>query len=510
MLLEKLSEKSSYIHILIILLLWFFLSLSFLGSSPLIDPDEGRNAEISYEMVKTNNWVFPKFNGTPQPYKPAFFFWADGISMKIFGKNEFAARLPSAIFSVLTLLILYFFLKKYTSKDIAFYSSVILATSAEFIGYSRYVIFDMTFTFFFTAVFLLFYSYYKDRKIWQILLAYIFMGLGILTKGPVILVLTWAVFAFFVWIKEKSFWKPFKLLHPELGIPIVLAICVPWFYLANKQYPGFAMYFLLDENVLRFLTNKYHRPGPIVYFIPVLFLGFFPWSYAIYGMLKVAYKKIKNKKMDDLFLYCFLWFSTIFVFFSISHSKLPHYILPAFPAVAVLIYYYFKEAEHFKYDFITVPIFTFIFMAFAAIYFFHKIGVRNPIFYAILISIFLFSLLYVFIRKQSFGNLVVLNSAISLFLILCTVYAASNYFGYYKSSKFVADFLNTHYPHKVVYAYQVPTYSLVFYYNGKVLDIGKPGTITVTEPKHIAKLLGKFSVVYDKGRRAVLIKKSGD
>lgn len=142
----------------------FILLFFLLNVRPLFDPDEGRNAEVAFEMVKNKNYALPTFNGKAHISKPVFFYWMDAFSMKIFGKGECQARLPSAVFSLLLILATYLFIRRISSKELAFYSALILATSLEYIIYARYVIFDATLTFFFSVSLYLFTFILKKKQ----------------------------------------------------------------------------------------------------------------------------------------------------------------------------------------------------------------------------------------------------------------------------------------------------------------------------------------------------------
>jgi len=479
--------------VLFVLCLFFFFFL--LNVRPLFDPDEGRNAEVAFEMVKNKNYALPTFNGKAHISKPVFFYWMDAFSMKIFGKGECQARLPSAVFSLLLILATYLFIRRISSKELAFYSALILATSLEYIIYARYVIFDATLTFFFSVSLYLFYLYFKEKNKCYLFISYISIGLGCLTKGPVALILPILIFFIFL-LFHYNFIKSIKLLYLHLGLPIVFFINLPWYLMVEHAYPGFSSNFLLHENILRFLTPQYHRTGPIVYYIPVFLAGFFPWS--IYFCLCIA-KKVKLiwKEKDEIQFFSLLWFGIVFVFFSLSHSKLPHYILPLFPAAAIICASYIKSIRLSKSFFSLQTILYILIVVGASIHFYYKLHAENTLLYLFIgLSIPLLAAVYLYGRNLIVGNI---TSITIIFLVM--LFTATNYLSFFSSAKDVAGFLNHTCPHQIISTFYVSPFSLVFYYNGKVVE-NKKNRYIVTKLSKIPYLKGK--IIYKKGKWVVI------
>jgi len=427
--------------------------------------------------------------------KPVFFYWMDAFSMKIFGKGECQARLPSAVFSLLLILATYLFIRRISSEEFALYSALILATSLEYIIYARYVIFDATLTFFFSVSLYLFYLYFREKNKCYLFISYISMGLGCLTKGPVALILP-ILISFIFLLFHYNFIKSIKLLYLHLGLPVVFFINLPWYLMVEHAYPGFSSNFLLHENILRFLTTEHHRTGPIVYYIPVFLAGFFPWS--IYFCLCIA-KKIKSiwKNKDKIQFFSLLWLGIVFIFFSLSHSKLPHYILPLFPAAAIICASYIKSIRLPKsFLFLQIILYTLI-VAGASIHFYYKLHAEDTLLYLFMgLSIPFLAAVYLYGR-----NLIAGNIASMTVIFLVTLFVATNYLSPYCSAKDVAGFLNRTCPHQTISTFYVSPFSLVFYYNGRVVE-NKKSRYIVTKPSKISYLKGKM--IYRKGNWVVI------
>lgn len=336
-------------------------------------------------MIESNNWITPYFNYVVRFDKPVFFYWLIAFSYKIFGVSEFAARLPSAIMATLMVLSTYFFGRKHINQKFGFTSALVLLTSLQFIGLARMSITDMTLSAFicfmlmsgFTAI----HSEGKQRTLWWYAF-YIFLALGTLTKGPV----APAVAVIVIWpycILTGRFIEVFKTCRLYTGVLLYLAITAPWYilvYLENGQ--AYIDQFIITDNLKRFTGTVSGHKGPIYFFFIVVLVGFIPWStflpYALLKYLKPIFSSYKNKiepaqctiekneetqecsacifvnlfkriinpiistyksaSVEQCFiLYVLIWFLSIFIFFSLSGTKLLTYILPLFPALALIM-----------------------------------------------------------------------------------------------------------------------------------------------------------------------------
>ncbi len=305
-----------------------------LGAAHLFEPDEGRNAERARELLLLNNWAIPHENFLPALDKTIFFYWLIAIAYKCFGVSEWSARLPSALAALGCLLLVYRFGRERWGSWEARWSTLILLTNIEFFLYSRIVIFDMTLTFFTTLALIAYHQALntgdRNARPRHIIVMSAAMGLATLAKGPIgALLPAMVIFFHLLFLRKWSFLAWRNLL---LGGIVFSAIVAPWAGWTEASYPGYLRYFFWEENVLRFLTPHFQRSEPWYYFIIVVACGFFPWSLLLPSAIKNTWSKSLAK--DNLFL--ILWIVVPFLFFSASHSKLPHYILPIFPALSVL------------------------------------------------------------------------------------------------------------------------------------------------------------------------------
>lgn len=361
----KLLNTKSYF--LILILITGFLFLFKLGSSGFREPDEARYAEIPREMIATGDFITPHLNYVKYFEKPILSYWITALSFKIFGFTEFAGRFPSALFGLGTVILTFFLAKKIYGELTAFLAGIILATNILFFALARILIIDMPLSFFMTATFTFFYLGFKSLKEakpqnYYFYLFYIFMALAVLTKGLIGIILPLGVLFWFL-LLTKNF-KELKNLKIIAGIFLFLLVSVPWFYLVCKRNSEFFYFFFVREHFLRYLTKEHHRQGPLYYYLIILLAGFFPYVVFLLNALLEKFKQLKQSvKNNEDFLFLFLWFFIIFLFFSISQSKLPTYILPTFPALSIIVANFlvfvlknseekFNKLEYFSFSFL--------------------------------------------------------------------------------------------------------------------------------------------------------------
>ncbi len=328
---------------LLIFLLPFVLagSLFFtgLGSLPLLEPDEGRNAEVAREMLVTGDWITPHYNLFPYLDKPAVYFWMVASSFKVAGFSEWAARLPSALMGLCLLLLLSYLARKMFSDATALRAAVIVATAPLVMAFSRLVIFDMTLTFLITVAMSCFWfaEVTEFQRRWPDALMFLAMGLATITKGPVGLLLP--LLSIMAYAALSGRFRELKRLRWGLGCAVFLAAALPWFISVSIRYPDFPQYALLKESLGRFSGGLAHRKGNPFYYIPVYLAGFFPWS--IFLLLAGwnrhrRWREIRaSQNRPTLFL--MTWAIVTFLFFSFSQSKLPGYFLPAIVPLGILM-----------------------------------------------------------------------------------------------------------------------------------------------------------------------------
>jgi 4-amino-4-deoxy-L-arabinose transferase-like glycosyltransferase len=309
-----------------------------LGGAALFEPDEGRNAEKAREILVLDDWVTPHENFHPVLDKPIFFYWLIAIAYKLFGVSEWAARLPSALAALGCLALVYHFAVVRWGRWPALWSALILLTSVEFFLLARIVIFDMTLSFFLTLSLCAFYEAAHAEKAMRrrssCLLMYLALGVATLIKGLVGVVVPGMVI--FCYLLLTNQWALLRRIQLISGALLFLAIVLPWYFLAERENPGYLRYFFWTEHFGRFVTDEFDRREPWYYFIGVGLVGFLPWTLLLPFVGKFAWTTTWTKKFDDKTLFLLLWAVLPFLFFSVSKSKMPHYILPIFPPLAML------------------------------------------------------------------------------------------------------------------------------------------------------------------------------
>ncbi len=325
---DVLGRAATRRHVVLLLLLSYLFLFHGLGAYSLKEPDEGRYAEIPKEMVERGDYVVPYFNGVRYFEKPALFYWVVALSYRSLGVSEWSFRLPNALAAFLCVAALYGLGRRWFGAGAAFKGAVMLLTSFGFFSMARVVTLDMLFTLWLFLGLLCFYGYYRERKAFFLYSFYAAMALATLTKGPVgPLLMGVSAGIFLLWERNLSFLREMRWVK---GLSIYFVLTLPWFLLVCLREPQFFPFFFVDQHFLRFFTSKHKRSGPLYYFVPVLFGGMLPWSL----FLPRSFLTLWVRRDMRLFL---VWTATVFLFFSVSGSKLPPYILPLFPSCAILL-----------------------------------------------------------------------------------------------------------------------------------------------------------------------------
>jgi 4-amino-4-deoxy-L-arabinose transferase-like glycosyltransferase len=305
-----------------------------LGAAALFEPDEGRNAEKAREILLLQDWLIPHENFHPVLDKPIFFYWLIALSYKLFGVSEWAARLPAALAALGCVVLIYNFVRRHWGGAQALWSGLILLTSVEFFILARVVIFDMPLTFFLTLALCAFYEACNcqdpTRRRVLCLLFYGALGVATLIKGLIGIVIPGMVIFFYLLLSRQ--WPLLRRLYLVPGIILFLVIVLPWFLQAEARHDGYLRYYFWDEHFGRFSSDDFDRSESWYYFIVVGLIGFLPWTL----LVPFVIAKRRRAAFDDKTLFVVLWTALPFLFFSVSKSKLPHYILPIFPPLAVL------------------------------------------------------------------------------------------------------------------------------------------------------------------------------
>jgi 4-amino-4-deoxy-L-arabinose transferase-like glycosyltransferase len=314
-------------------LLAVFLFFHDLGGAALFDPDEGRNAEIAREILETGDWITPYYDFLPRLEKPMFFYAAIALSYKLFGVSEASARFPSAVAALGILLLIFFFVRRLYGDRAALWSGLVLATSVQFNTFSRIVILDMTLVFFITLALVAYYraSVAEDRaeRRRYYFLMYAAAAAATLVKGPIGFVVPGMVVLAYIAARKK--WASLAEMELGWGVVIFLLIVSPWYVAAEIRRPGYLAYFIGQEHFARYLTPNFHRTKPWHYYLGIVAIGSLPWTFIVPAIAGRLWKK-----RDDLSLFAVLWIVVPFVFFSLSSSKMSEYLLPIYPALAIL------------------------------------------------------------------------------------------------------------------------------------------------------------------------------
>lgn len=321
--------------------------LQYLGRLPLIDPDEGRYAEIPREMLERADLITPTLNYVKYFEKPPLLYWINAASISVFGQTEFAARLPSALCGLATVLATYYIARKLYNRRTALYSAIILGTTTGFVIQARIILTDMLLTFCLTMALGSFIvaAQREGRRssapAWY--LFYLFCALAVLAKGLIGIVFPAGIIFFYLLLSRR--WKLLADMRPGIGLLLFLAVAAPWFVAVSLQNPEFPRFFFIHEHFERFTSTVHGRFQPVWFFIPVLLGTMLPWSFFIPGAMSRTWRERRHGSSASG-LYLFLWIAVIFLFFSNSGSKLVPYILPIFPPLAILIAHRFSDLLH--------------------------------------------------------------------------------------------------------------------------------------------------------------------
>lgn len=356
------SNDNSKFLVAILIVFFLLVALYFykLGSIGLIDVDEPRYAEAGREILESGNWIVPYFNYVVRFDKPIFFYWLEAISMKVFGVNEFACRLPSVLSAFLCVTFVFLLLRTFYNLLIALLGSVILMMCFEFTSLSRFSITDMTLASFISSSLICFFLGYNqvisshrffkmqisEFSSWYII-GFVFLALAFLTKGPVALILICLVLIpFFWWIGGIDYFLKSNSFY--LGLVLFFLLIFPWYLSVHFATGGeFTREFFGLHNFSRYTSVVSGHKGSLFYFVPVLLIGFLPWTFflpqAVGSILRKGLRSLLTSPKTQLPWFCLWWAIVIFLFFSFSKTKLLTYILPVFPALSIIVVLWFDE-----------------------------------------------------------------------------------------------------------------------------------------------------------------------
>jgi len=513
--------------IFVILALCYILFFLNLGATSLWDPDEPRQAIMAREMMERDDFVHPYLNGREYLEKPPFYPWMIIITSKITGKlDEFSSRLPAALSATLLLIITFLLGRRFGDEESGLFSAIALAANYQFLSNARESVMDMTFAFFIgLTVFLNYLALTKERR-WLFVLSFLPASLAILTKGPAGLVIPAGVIFICLIIRKEI--KKF-VLPLALGCFLSLGLASIWFFLAGDAY---IKEFILRQNITRY-TNAFDHMESLLYYLHKIFFNFLPWSILLPFALYHAFRK-------RLWL-PLVWFLFTFLFFELSSSKRAIYLLPCYPACALLCGVYMRD----KWELlvgktgtnIALRIFSIILAlipaaALAALYIMPYRDVQPfregpPSLYVYLAVMFLLGVaLFVSLMRRAGKRAVLLLSAYLVFVgVFYNMYYMPVTDRTTKSLRLITDPIGDHKKYKEIYTYGFNSAGLIYYLGRPIQSFAdikeikdikydilliveeRPGTTIKNELERL--FLPVKEIKYEKDRYTIYVRRDG-
>ncbi|HTP69409.1 MAG TPA: glycosyltransferase family 39 protein [Dongiaceae bacterium] len=342
---EGLSPAARLIWLLLIVATLYFCYFYNLGVVGFVGPDEPRYAWIARDMAENGDWVTPRLYGKPWFEKPVLYYWSAALSFKCFGVSEATARLPSAVCALLATLSIAWLAWRIYGGETARWVLLLLPTTVGMIGFSHAAATDMPFAGMLTVAMVCAavilgllpnIGNSNSSKLFWLILFGIFLGLAVLAKGPAAIILSGG--AVLLWAAFAKRWRvAFRCLHP-LAIAAFCLTALPWYILCAQRNPDFFHTFIIEHNFKRYLTPEFQHIQPFWFYVPVVLTAFLPWTLILLwsGVLGIQRTR-RNGQINSFAILLLCWAGFCLLFFSISKSKLPGYILPALPAMGLLL-----------------------------------------------------------------------------------------------------------------------------------------------------------------------------
>jgi 4-amino-4-deoxy-L-arabinose transferase-like glycosyltransferase len=327
----------------ILFLIPFILYIGLLCVMPQMDPDETRYSLIASSMNQSGNYVTPHIKNVIYLEKPPLISWATAIFFKIFGENDFSARLFVALCAWGCILLVYFIGRHFRDEKTGLYAAMLLTTSLLPFILGHLNILDIPLTFFVClSVWFGYLALQKKSPQYFLYLFYFSCGLAFLTKGLIGVVFPSGILI--VWLIWVGRWRQIWKFFSPVGILIFLAVVCPWLIMAQKENPDFLWFFFVREHFLRFTTKMHHKEAPFYYYLPIIVGGLIPWLFYLIKAWKNKY--IKESLFDrDENKFLITWFLLVFAFYTVSSSKLIPYIAPVFLPLSLFAGCIFKKYE---------------------------------------------------------------------------------------------------------------------------------------------------------------------
>ncbi len=339
------SRKLHSLELLIVVAIASFLFFYGLGNFGLVGADEPRYAQVAREMLERHDYITPTLMGEPWLEKPALYYWRAMFAFETFGVKDWAARMPSATFALGMVVVIFFHMRRFR-PGAQLDAALITAACAGVIGFARGASTDMQLAAPFTVAMLGWYAWYETGKKLWLLDLYVFLAVATLAKGPVAPFLAGAIVLLFCGLRHdlkaavRTLWLP--------GVIAFLVIALPWYVAVQLRNPKFLYVFIFEHNLARFGTEMFRHTQPWWYYLPVLMLALIPWTFfAIPAFLDALNSCVRDwrlpkdtdrerRNIDSFPEFLVIWALLPIIFFSLSKSKLPGYILPAIAPCTIL------------------------------------------------------------------------------------------------------------------------------------------------------------------------------
>ena len=503
--------------LLILFIIPVILYVATLGVLPLMEPDEARYSVIPSHMNISGDYVTPRLQGVVYIEKPPLAYWATALSFKIFGENDFSARLFTGLSAWGCILLVYAMGRFFHGEKAGLYGAAVLATSLFHYVMGRINILDMPVAFLMSLAIWAGYRYcnsgdtyrsatqlpdsgdtYRSatqlpvhvplrEKAW-LYLCYLACALAFLTKGLIGFVLPAAVLV--IWLMAVKRWRTIPRLISPLGIVISLAVSLPWLILIQKAHGDFLRFFFIQEHFQRYITTMHHHGEPFYFYLPIIIAGTLPWCAFIFkttgGRGRNWFRDKLFRKEDAVFL--LVWGGFIFLFFSLSGSKLIPYIAALFLPLAVALgrifsFYDEHRTSEEKYH---LPTFaqSLIFLALLlAPLFIKERKISLETWWPWIVAPLLFQALLLFlpgyVRKKTGGNWFFTVYLLTAFFLVSLFFPLSRFLSPYKSAYSLAQAIKREVPvGQELYQYDVCLYGIDYYDKIRTPIVNDFGEIT--------------------------------
>ncbi len=505
------SERAQKLILLFLIFLSFYATL---GYYPLFNLDEGAFSEATREMLTSHNFITTYLNGELRFDKPILIYWFQALSASLFGLSEFAMRLPSAIAATLWAYAIYRFTKRSFDATTAFWATLFMAGSIQISIIAKAAIADALLNLFIATSMFAYYFYTQTKKKRYLYATFSLIALGTLTKGPVAILIPVAV-SFLFLLRDLRFWL--RSIFDPVGIALFLLIAAPW-YIAEYLDQGshFIEGFILKHNLSRFAGKAMEgHSGSFLYYIPVLLVGLLPFT----SIFLKAIASIRSWFDTPIKRYLAIWFLFVFIFFSFSHTKLPHYIIYGYTPLFILMALSFPQVRSRFLLLLPYLLFHALFLAlpFVKNYALAHIKpgsyeyyiVQGLHFDALWIGYFAFALLlglYLVKKPKEFATIAMaFVIIISLNFFIAKTYAKAAEVPIKEAALFAKAH---HIPHIKMVGINTPSFS--FYY-GHITPrtAPRPGDVIFTKRSKLAKF-ENFAILYQKNGVALIRLRSED